>query len=119
MEENAFSSVSDPSALQAAAIRVILRNRILRPIAGGIFDRPPELSLKTNSKLQAHCRRTTNPFNDLIALLKAAYQRKRLKHGSPFADAALPGLSNSLENLPAESRPRPPSLSESDPPASA
>ena len=57
---------------KAAAILVILRNRILRPIAGSIFDRPPRLSLKTNSKLQAQYRRTTKSFNDLIALLKAA-----------------------------------------------
>lgn len=57
---------------KAAAILVILRNRILRPIAGSIFNRPPKLSLKTNSKLQAQYRRTTKSFNDLIALLKAA-----------------------------------------------
>jgi hypothetical protein len=57
---------------KAAAILVILRNRILRPIAGSIFDRPPKLSLKTNSKLQTQYRRTTKSFNDLITLLKVA-----------------------------------------------
>jgi hypothetical protein len=57
---------------KAAAMLVILRNRILRPIAGSIFEHPPKLSLKTNSKLQAQYRRTTKSFNDLIALLKAA-----------------------------------------------
>jgi len=56
---------------KAAAILVILRNRILRPIAGSIFNRPPKISLKTNSKIQAQYRRTTKSFNDLIALLKA------------------------------------------------
>jgi len=45
---------------------------LLRPIAGSIFEHPPKLSLKTNSKLQAQYRRTTKSFNDLIALLKAA-----------------------------------------------
>ena len=57
---------------KAAAMLVILRNRILRPIAGSIFEHPPKLSLKTSSKLQAQYRRTTKSFNDLIALLKAA-----------------------------------------------
>ena len=51
---------------------VIVRNRILRPIAGSLFERPPTSSLKPNSKLQAQYRRTTKSFNDLIALLKAA-----------------------------------------------
>ena len=51
---------------------VIVRNRILRPIAGSLFDRPPSSALKPNSKLQAQYRRTTRPFNDLIALLKVA-----------------------------------------------
>jgi len=37
-----------------------------------LFDRPPNSSLKPNSKLQAQYRRTTRSFNDLIALLKAA-----------------------------------------------
>jgi len=91
---------------KAAAILVILRNRILCPIAGSIFDRPP--------KLQAQYRRTIKSFNELIALLKAASQHKRPKHGSPFVGTAVPELSNSLENLPAESRPCPPRLSESD-----
>ena len=81
---------------KAAAILVILRNRILCPIAGSIFDRPP--------KLQAQYRRTTKSLNDLIALLKAASQHKRPKHGSPFVGTAVPELSNSLENLPARSR---------------
>ena len=51
---------------------VIVRNRILRPIAGSLFGRPPKSSLKPNSKLQVQYRRTTKSFNDLIALLKAA-----------------------------------------------
>jgi len=51
---------------------VIVRNRILRPIAGSLFDHPPNASLMPNSKLQTQYRRTTKAFNDLIALLKAA-----------------------------------------------
>jgi len=51
---------------------VIVRNRILRPIAGSLFVRCPNLSLKPNSKLQIQYRKTTESFNDLIALLKAA-----------------------------------------------
>ena len=46
--------------------------RILRPIAGSLFDRPVLSSLKPNSKLQAQYRKTTRSFNELIALLKAA-----------------------------------------------
>ena len=57
---------------KAAAMLVIVRNRILRPIAGSLFNRPPKSCLKPNSKLQAQYRRTTKSFNDLIALLKAA-----------------------------------------------
>jgi hypothetical protein len=57
---------------KAAAMLVIVRNRILRPIAGSIFDRPVQSSLKPSSKLQAQYRKTTRSFNDLIALLKAA-----------------------------------------------
>ena len=57
---------------KVAAMLVIVRNRILRPIAGSLFDRPVKSSLKPNSKLQAQYRRTTRSFNDLIALLKAA-----------------------------------------------
>lgn len=57
---------------KAAAMLVIVRNRILRPIAGSLFERPPKSSLKPNSKLQAQYRRTTRSFNDLIALLNAA-----------------------------------------------
>ena len=50
----------------------IVRNRILQPIAGSLFVRCPNPSLKPNSKLQAQYRKTTRSFNDLIALLKAA-----------------------------------------------
>ena len=57
---------------KAAAMLVIVRNRILRPIAGSLFDRPPKSTLKPNSALQAQYRRTTKSFNDLIDLLKAA-----------------------------------------------
>jgi hypothetical protein len=57
---------------KAAAILVILPNRILHPIAGSIFEHPPKFSMKTNSKIQAQYRRTTKSFNDLITLLKAA-----------------------------------------------
>jgi len=57
---------------KAAAMLVIVRNRILRPIAGSLFDRPVQSSLKPNSKLQAQYRRTTRSFNHLIDLLKAA-----------------------------------------------
>ena len=51
---------------------VIVRNRILRPIAGSLFDRPLKASLKPNSKLHAQYRKTTRSFNELIALLRAA-----------------------------------------------
>ncbi len=47
-------------------------NRILRPLAGSLFERPPNSSLKPNAKIQAQYRRTTKSFNDLIDLLKAA-----------------------------------------------
>lgn len=57
---------------KAAAMLVIVRNRILRPIAGSLFECPPKSTLKPNSTLQAQYRRTTRSFNDLIALLKAA-----------------------------------------------
>ncbi len=57
---------------KAATILVIVRNRILRPIAGSLFERPPKSALKPNSTLQAQYRRTTKSFNDLIDLLKAA-----------------------------------------------
>ena len=57
---------------KAAAMLVLVRTRILRPIAGSLFGRPPKFSLKPNSKLQAQYRRTTRSFNDLVALLKAA-----------------------------------------------
>lgn len=57
---------------KAAAMLVIVRNRILRPIAGSLFARPPKSTLKANSPLQAQYRRTAKSFNDLIALLKAA-----------------------------------------------
>ena len=60
--------VEDP----AWRMLVIVRNGILRPIAGSLFDRPAQSSLKPNSKLQAQYRRTTRSFNELIALLKAA-----------------------------------------------
>ncbi len=53
-------------------MRQIVRNRILRPIAGSLFDRPPKSPLKPNSKLQAQYRKSTRSFNELIALLKAA-----------------------------------------------
>jgi hypothetical protein len=57
---------------KAAAMLVIIRNRILRPLAGSLFERPPNPSRKPSSKLQVQYRRTTKSFNDLIALLKAA-----------------------------------------------
>jgi DNA-binding transcriptional ArsR family regulator len=57
---------------KAVAMLVIVRNRILRPIAGSLFERPVKSALKPNSTLQAQYRRTTKSFNDLIALLKAA-----------------------------------------------
>ena len=57
---------------KAAPVLVIVRNRILRPIAGSLFERPPNSALEPNSILQAQYRRTTKSFNDLIALLKAA-----------------------------------------------
>jgi hypothetical protein len=57
---------------KAAAMLVIVRNRILGPIAGSLFHGPPKSSLQPNSALQVQYRRTTKSFNDLIALLKAA-----------------------------------------------
>ena len=57
---------------KAAAVLVIVRNRIVGPIAGSIFVRSPDASLKPNSILQAQYRRTTRSFNDLVALLKTA-----------------------------------------------
>jgi hypothetical protein len=57
---------------KAAAMLVIVRNRILRPIAGSLFDRPVQSSLKPSSTLHAQYRKTTRSFNELIALLKAA-----------------------------------------------
>ena len=51
---------------------VIVRNRILRPLSGSLFDPPLKSSLKPNSKRQAQYRKTTRSFNELIALLKAA-----------------------------------------------
>jgi len=57
---------------KAAALLLILSNRVLRPIAASIFERPPKLSLKTNSKHQAQYRRIPKSVNDLIAILKAA-----------------------------------------------
>ena len=56
----------------AAAMLVIVRNRILRPIAGSLFVRSPKSFLKPSSKLQAQYRRTTKSFDELIKLLKAA-----------------------------------------------
>jgi hypothetical protein len=57
---------------KAAAMLVIVRNRILRPIAGSLFERRPKPALKPNSTLQAQYRRTTKSFDDLIDLLKTA-----------------------------------------------
>ena len=57
---------------KAAPILVIVRNRILRPIAGSLFERPPDSAPGPNSTLQARYRRATKSFNDLIDLLKAA-----------------------------------------------
>jgi len=70
--DNRYVYVLSDYGRKAAAMLVIVRNRILRPIAGSLFDRPAQSSLKPNSKLQAQYRRTTRSFNELIALLKAA-----------------------------------------------
>jgi hypothetical protein len=51
---------------------VIVRNRILRPLAGSLFDRPPKSTLQPSSAIQAQYRQTTKSCNDRIALLKAA-----------------------------------------------
>ena len=69
---NRYVYVLSDYGRKAAAVLVIVRNRILRPIAGSIFIRSPKPFLKPSSKLQAQYRRTTESFNDLIALLKAA-----------------------------------------------
>jgi len=70
--ENRYVYALSDYARKAAAMLVIVRNRILQPIAGSLFVRCPNPSLKPNSKLQAQYRKTTRSFNDLIALLKAA-----------------------------------------------
>jgi hypothetical protein len=70
--DNRYLYVLSDYGRKAAAMLVIVRNRILRPIAGSLFERPPKSSLKPNSKLQAQYRRTTRSFNDLVTLLKAA-----------------------------------------------
>lgn len=70
--ENRYVYVLSDYGRKAAAMLVIVRNRILRPIAGSLFVRSPKPSLKPNSTLQAQYRRTTKSFNDLIDLLKAA-----------------------------------------------
>jgi hypothetical protein len=57
---------------KVAAMLVILRNRVIRPIAGSLFESPPNSAMKPNSTLHAQYRRTTKSFNELIALLKAA-----------------------------------------------
>jgi hypothetical protein len=57
---------------KAAAMLVIVRNRVIRPIAGSLFESPPNSAMKPNSTLHAQYRRTTKSFNELIALLKAA-----------------------------------------------
>ena len=70
--DNRYVYVLSDYGCKAAAMLVIVRNRVLRPIAGSLFVRSPKPSLKPNSKLQTQYRRTTRSFNDLIALLKAA-----------------------------------------------
>jgi len=70
--DNRYVYVLSDYGRKAAAMLVIVRNRILRPIAGSLFVRSPKPSLRPNSKLQAQYRRTTKSFNELIALLKAA-----------------------------------------------
>jgi hypothetical protein len=57
---------------KAAAMLVIVRNRVIHPIAGSLFESPPNSAMKPNSTLHAQYRRTTKSFNELIALLKAA-----------------------------------------------
>ena len=57
---------------KAAAMMVILRNRVIQPLAGSIFKVPVNTAFKPASPLQAQYRRTTKSFNQLIDLLKAA-----------------------------------------------
>jgi len=57
--DNRYVYVLSDYGRKAAAMLVIVRNRILRPIAGSLFVRCPNHSLKPNSKLQAQYRRTT------------------------------------------------------------
>ena len=70
--DNRYAYVLSDYGRKTAAMLVIIRNRILCPIAGSLFDRPPNSTIKPNSKLHAQYRRTTKSFGDLIALLKAA-----------------------------------------------
>jgi hypothetical protein len=69
---NRYVYVLSEYGRKAAAMLVIVRNRILWPLAGSLFNRPPKPSLKANSALHAQYRRTTKSFNDLIGLLKVA-----------------------------------------------
>jgi hypothetical protein len=70
--DNRYVYVLSDHGRKVAAMLVILRNRILRPIAGSIFVSSPNPSLKPRSKLQDQYRKTTKSLMDLIGLLKAA-----------------------------------------------
>ena len=70
--DNSYRYVLSEYGRKAAAMLVIVRNRILRPIQGSIFQLSAKSILKPNSPLQRQYRRTVKSFNELIALLKAA-----------------------------------------------
>lgn len=70
--DNRYVYVLSDYGRKAAAMLVIVRNRSLRPIAGSLFARCPNPSLKTNSKRQIQYRKTIASFNVFIAPLKAA-----------------------------------------------
>jgi len=57
---------------KAAALMVLLRNRILRPLSGSLFERSVKETYKPSSKLQAQYRIVKKSLNELIRLMKVA-----------------------------------------------
>jgi len=57
---------------KTAALLVLLRNRIVRPLAGSLFERPINETFRPASKLQARYRETKKALNALMDSLKVA-----------------------------------------------
>ena len=57
---------------KTAALLVLLRNRIVRPLAGSLFERPVNETFRPASKLQARYRETKKALNALMDSLKVA-----------------------------------------------